>query len=783
MTTLGLWIFFAVIVGFGAIVGLIRGLSKATIRLITLVLAAAVTFVIAGPITNALAQNIIIEGQTLGEMMLEALRDADMLASMLDAAPLLQEAILVLPAFGLAIVVFPVVFLLLKFLTWILFLFVQKPLRKLIFRDNCDQEEAAMQPAGVRAGKRFAGMVVGILTGALIFGMLTAPLLGLFTILPEKKALDEALDLMAEQNILSEADVQSIKDAYAVTGSPLVNIYGKIGAASAGRAYLNSVSKIEADGYITSLSDELSYLLATVKAAMKSGLVNGILSPEDPAALFAFLADQAAVDALMQDLFQSKFLRATVPEMMAMAMQNVANSMQVPANKEAVYNNMMDAIAQAVKDADIDFAAIEAYEQAHSSRSGKGETSGSEQEVYEANIQKLVELTKRISSILNNSISGDNQAFTDSVADQIVSQVKTQAVENGDASLANFDAAGVQQAIANIDATNIDAENADKLLKQLADEEHFETDIATVETITEAIRETVKSALTDDSAAEQTANTLATLVSTLADAVSGAVGEDGQMDITKLDFEKLAEAVTTLQTSNLKDVGSSVLDLVASGNLGGNELVSNALGAMKEGYEKGEDIAGAIGSTGALIGLGAAMGGNEFEGVNQEAMVNSITSLINNLNEFTIGLLPSIFNADAIASMGIPAEYADAAFGVVETLLTELMNLKGAENYENEAGAILSIYNLATSGVENFTEADISKLVGYAKDSDAIFNTLMSVSQSNPFGMEIPDQDTRKELVQAIEDHYAQSGQTQRELDIFQAIATLLGLDEEVKLG
>ena len=339
MTTLALTILFAVIVAFSALVGLVRGLNKAVIRIITLALAIILTFVVAGPITSAVVQNIRIEGQTLGEMILEGMGSAEMMTAILDAAPLLREAILAVPSLVIGIVLFPVVFLLLSFVSWIIFLCVQKPLRKVIFHDSCNKAEAATQPMGVRVGKRFAGMAVGILTGALIFGMLMAPMLGLFTVLPEKSAMDHALSAMAEQKLLSAADAEVIADAYAVTDSPLVNIYRTVGISAAGRTYLNSVSAIEADGCKTSLTDEFGSLMTTVQAAIDGGLVNGLLSPEDPSALYAFLADQSRVDALMQSMFQSKLLRSAVPELMAAAMESVANGMNVPADKEAVYNS------------------------------------------------------------------------------------------------------------------------------------------------------------------------------------------------------------------------------------------------------------------------------------------------------------------------------------------------------------------------------------------------------------------------------------------------------------
>ena len=74
---------------------------------------------------------------------------------------------------------------------------------------------------------------------------------------------------------------------------------------------------------------------------------------------------------------------------------------------------------------------------------------------------------------------------------------------------------------------------------------------------------------------------------------------------------------------------------------------------------------------------------------NPEAVAESLVDLINNLNDFTIGLLPSILSDDTIASMGIPVEYAKATFNVIETLLKELMKLKGAEDYTNEVKSAL----------------------------------------------------------------------------------------------
>ncbi|MBQ8404840.1 MAG: CvpA family protein, partial [Clostridia bacterium] len=660
MTPLILTLLFVVVVAISALVGFVRGLNKSVIRIMTLVLAIILTFVIAGPVTTLVAESIVIEGQTLGEMILEAASSTEMVAEILEAAPLMQEAILVAPAFVMAIVIFPAAFFLLSFVSWIVFLCVQKPLRKLIFKDSCKKEDAKKAPMGVRIGKKFAGLGIGVVTGALIFGMIMAPVFGLLSVLPEKSAIDEVLDAMVEQGSLEADDAEYIKGEYAVTDSALVKFYGIIGATPAGKAYLNSVSKIEADGQTTYLTDEFDTLLAVAQTAIEGGLLEALNNSENQDALYAVLADKEFVNALMQDMFNSKLLRSAVPEVMAFAMESVARSLKVPENKEEVYNNMMDDIATAVKDADVDYDGIKAYEDAMGisyidSVDGVSPREGlMTEEEYNAEIEKLNALTTKISSILSKNVSGGNETLVNSIADNIVKDVKKQASENGAEAVKNFDANTVKTTISSISSSDVEAGegSADEFLGKLTNPEKFETNVATVETIKESIRETVKTAVSDDSKSKETASTLASVVSDFAGAVSTATDENGNIDATKLDFEKVASAVTSLQGSTLKGVGSSVLDIVASGDLGGNDMISDAIGTLKDGYENGEEVGGAIGSAGALAGLLGAE--------NEDDKVTAITNLINNLNEFTINSLPSILSASTLESMGVPAEYTEA---------------------------------------------------------------------------------------------------------------------------
>lgn len=789
MGTLVLICLFAVTVLISAIIGLVRGLNKSVVRIMILAVAAALTFLVAGPITKLVAGSVTVEGLTLGELLLNQLEGEGTLGAILESVPVMRDVVMVLPAFAISLVVFPLVFLLLRFISWIVFLFVQKPLRKLIFKDNCNKEEEAAKPTRVRVGKRFAGMGVGIVAGVLIFGMLFNPLMGIFSSLPSSDSVSGAMQALASTDALSEADAEIIQEFYTMTDCGLVKFYSAVGAAATGRAYINSVSTVTVEGQTIRLMDEIRAFMAVLQSLADSDMLGTLMDAKNPAALYANLADKAFVESLMQDAFRSRLLAAVIPELMVSAMEGVAESMNVPANKDEVYDNMMDAVAMAVRNTDVDFEAIHAYEQAHNmpanfARSGAARTGGEDvvtEEEYEAQIQKLAELAATIADILNRSLSGDSAAFSDSVADQIVNDVKNQASENGQSAVDGYDANALQDTLSGMDAANIDAGDGDAaaLLEQLTDKEKFETDMATVDTIKAAISGSIREALSDESKSAETASTLASVISDLSGAIASATGSDGEVDITKMDFNKIASAITTLQNSPLKEAGSSILDIVISGDLGSNSMVGGLMSAVKEGYDKGEDVGGTIGTAGALISLGAAMGNEDEEG--QQAMVESLTDLINNLNDYTITLLPDILNAEALGAMGIPSQYAETAYNLVETLLRELMKVKGEADYQNEANAVLSLYNLATAGVDKFTPDNIGDLAGYAMASDAIYNTLMSVP-SNPFGIEVGD-DAKAMLAGTIESEFAQSGKSAKEREIYLAIASLLGVDKAVNLG
>ena len=764
ITSIVLLCLFLLFVVIGALFGFLRGMNRSLIRLGAFFAAAVLTFFVSGLVTNALNEAVVIEGQTLGQMLLDSIMSNEVAARIFNASPLLQEAVLVLPAFAAAIVVFPVVFILLNFISWIVYCIIPKPIFK---------------------RKKLAGMGIGAVTGVLIFGMLFAPLFAVLNLLPENSALNEAIDSLVEQEIL-EADVADIiKQELEARDKFVIKAYSLIGVSAAGRLYLSNVSKFEYGSHKTNIPDELAPVFSAAQVMVDGGLLKALLDSENPNAVFTVLADKAVVSELIGEMFKSQLLCSAVPEILAMAMEGLAMSINVPADKEAVYNDMMDKIAEAIKNGNIDYDAIKEFEEAYPdlaidyapSEDGQTNVIMTEEE-YEAEIQKLVELTLKISKIINVAVADSTEAIADAIANMIVKNVQADVTENG-ASASDFGSDAVKGAISKIAAESVDG-TAAIVLAQMNDVEKFSTNVATVESITNSIRETVKNAMSDASKVQETAGVLAGAISSFAGAVENAIGADGSVDVTKLDFAKLAEGVTGLQNSNLKDVGSSVLELVAAGDLG-NSMVSTALGAIKESYDNGENISGAINSAGALIVIGSTIGNKDDEG-SKEALNKSFADLVHNLDEVTMKLLPAIVTEDTLLSIGVEAKYTETAYYVTETLLRELMALKGASDYDNEVEAVLEVYDLVMKGVNNFVEEDIQKFIDSAMKSDAIYNTIVKLADRGDVLFEIETEDQKTMIVNTLNAYYAESAKQEKDYVLFSSFSKIIGVDGDVTL-
>ena len=286
--------------------------------------------------------------------------------------------------------------------------------------------------------------------------------------------------------------------------------------------------------------------------------------------------------------------------------------------------------------------------------------------------------------------------------------------------------------------------------------------------------------------------------------------------------------------------------------------------------DNGDNISGTINSAGALIVLGTTMSNGS---TTAENIAESFASLVKNLDETTMKLLPSILSNETLSTMGVAEKHRELAYNAVESLLRELMALKGSDRYEQESDIILAvydifskgknnlkeqipelvdkalqseallntlskisvevltpeilmsfgiseeaaprahevfktflnevkigrqngsyayehesvaikfIYDLAKTGINNITAEDIQKLAEAAINSNAVYNTLTGISDSNPFGLKINNEETRANLIQDIESAFAASAKTEKDTAVFNAIARIFGLEDEVNFN
>lgn len=753
-----LTILFLLTLAINALAGLTRGMSKSLIRFVTLLPAVILSFVLTPPITAAIAGENGLGGKLM-PMVTEWINNSD-LAVVFRTAPLLWDTLAAIPAFLIAILFLPLIFFALCFVTWILYLLIQKPLRRLIFREQFDEEGEVVVNDTVstasRVGKRLAGLGVGLLTGAVAFGVFMAPLFAVFTMLPPSHTVEHTLEVMAEHDLIDREDVAQLHDGYAVTDCALVKFYRAMGSAGLGRMTINAASDFEVNGETMHPADELETALAVITTALEGGLVDAIVEKEDPAALLELLSDEAFMEKLMQDLFRSRLLCSAVPNLVADAMNDLAGSLHVPEEDGVLHAAMFREIENTIRAANLNPTVLRAYD-----------GSGSTDELYLAELRKLGDLSVQLAAVVDRYMAGDNREFAACMADYIVADIRAQSIETGSFF---FDP---QRMLSRVDPSQLILSEGDagEMFLMFSDPDSFRTDLPTMLSIRASVHKAVSDAVADKTSASRTASTLASIVADFTEIAISAANAFNHSDAAPINFDSLSDAVTELQHSNLKGVGATFLDMLAAGDPGSSRMVRDVLETVKDGYESGEDITALTDTAGSLINLASSL-----EGSNREVQQESVRSFILNLNSETVDILVSLLSDEMFTEMGVPAQYAASTRAVFKTLLTELGKLEGAEDYENEVHSTLLLLRLITTDPDGLSAADIARFAQCAAESDAIFNTLMTIAEENPFGIKIENGALRVELTNAINDFYAVGGKTDRDREVCRAVASLLGL-------
>ena len=569
MGTLGMTILFVLALALGAVFGVLRGLRRTTVRLMFQVAAAIISFLVAKPVAALLGGYIPLD-MGMGELF--------------AASPLLQAAAQTLPVFLLAMVTLPVVFLLLQFITWIIFMIVRDKLVVKIFKGGLE-------------GERLGGVGVGIVSGALCFGMLMAPGFALLDTLPSADAVDGAMTVLVEQDVFSNADAEMIVDAYSATDNVIVKLYSGIG-----RAYLRGASKFSAEGETICLMDELNTVTAAVETALEGGLSAVLAAEDDSDAIFALLGDQTLADALLSDLLRSRIVCGVLPAVAESSVKELALSMNVPADKAgAIAVQVRDSLKNAVAD---ETTAMETASVIATVLPGlvnmiSGED-GLTLESLDFNSIALV-----VTTLQNSELNGVGTALLDmmiyggagenATVRNLIATLKTH-YENGDdlsgffgsagALLAMVSSAGesgdkvvanMHELINNLDATSaemiVSALSEDALIDMGIPEEHSGTAHAVVESVITGLAD-----LKDSENYEAEAEAIAPVLEML----TGDVSELGTEQIVQLaestaSSEVLHNTVVTL--SETEDVDLALED---------KELSSDVESALREKYEQSE---------------------------------------------------------------------------------------------------------------------------------------------------------------------------------------------------
>ena len=154
--SLGILGFTLLYVATSTLLGLLRGRNRAILRLV-LVLASAVLAVVLIDVLTPIILNIKIKGQPIKEALASALNSGE------TALPeKFQQIILTLVEIILGIAVFFIAFMLLRFITWVLFY----PILKIFIKKG-------------KKKRALGGMIVGLLQGVLVALVVCAPITGL----------------------------------------------------------------------------------------------------------------------------------------------------------------------------------------------------------------------------------------------------------------------------------------------------------------------------------------------------------------------------------------------------------------------------------------------------------------------------------------------------------------------------------------------------------------------------------------------------------------------------
>ena len=259
----------------GALAGLSRGLYRQTVRTVTVILAAVLSFIAIGLLYSAISTEL--EGKTMTDII-NLLIENGILTSDVDTALIenldMKTAELVL-ALPLGLVVAPILFLICFILLSAILMILH-----LIICALC-----GFKSSRNTATTRLVGFVLGLLQGAAVAGLLLMPFIGIGNM--AKESLTVLEDNAGEEEFTK--DLSELYHTYAeeFVENPAISVYSTIGI----NALYESIATVkidsETEANLTKLAPDAA-LVATEAIKLRGVDMNNLTA-----------SDEAAVDAML----------------------------------------------------------------------------------------------------------------------------------------------------------------------------------------------------------------------------------------------------------------------------------------------------------------------------------------------------------------------------------------------------------------------------------------------------------------------------------------------------
>lgn len=237
----------AVVLLFGLIRGLRRGFARSLARLVTLVIAAAASFILT--VVGIQKTEPLIEG-TVKPYLLER---AAAVADIFSASPSMLHYVVEVVCFLAAPIIFLLIFCVMRFVTWLLYLIVAAFLPKKKRTNRNGKEKRYV--SGI---SRLAGMAVSSVSAVLIIIALLMPFAGYLTYGSHLYSTLETSQLVAEGTLPPEVEGELVS----LPDNPAVKLVNLLGG-----AYLFDALVTMEDGE-SHATDEIDTLLSVVPHAL-----------------------------------------------------------------------------------------------------------------------------------------------------------------------------------------------------------------------------------------------------------------------------------------------------------------------------------------------------------------------------------------------------------------------------------------------------------------------------------------------------------------------------------